>query len=219
MHFALAGRENECPVMPIHREGWELHVERLGIHRRGSLARTYGRYRVSVDGVLQQGLTGFMVETTGPGDNSQADNGRRIAAGQYPLTTHYRAYVSAGYSPNTTTVADLPMPAIRLLETGARTGILVHPVYPPGDKLYVASVGCLNPTAALDADQNVEFWDSRARVIALIESLRAFRREAFSERAPTRIEGARIVIEGEPMGSIRPTTEFEVGPGSDGGDA
>jgi hypothetical protein len=184
--------------MPIHGRGWELHVERLGLHRRGELERTYGRYAVYVDGA-PVGLDGFMVETVGPGDNAIADNGRRIEAGRYRLTTHYRSFVSAGYSPSDCIVADPPMPAIRLLDTDKRTGILIHPVYLPEPKLYVASVGCLNPTRAVAQEQNIDFWDSRARVIALLESLRTFRPEAFVAASPTPIEGASVVIDGEPM--------------------
>ena len=184
--------------MPIRGEGWDLHVERLGLHRRGTLARTYGRYAVSIDGV-PTGLAGFMVEAVGPGDNSAPDNGRRIEAGRYRLTTHYRAFVSAGYSLSDSIVADPPMPAVRLLDTGRRTGILIHPVYLPAPKLYVASIGCLNPTSAVTADADVDFWDSRARVIRIIESLRRFRPQAFASPVPTPIADAVVVIDGEPM--------------------
>ncbi len=184
--------------MPIQGNGWELHVERLGLHRRGTLTRTYGHYAVYVDGV-PKGVSGFMVETVGPGDNTTPDNGRRIEAGHYPLTTHYRSFVSVGYSPSDSIVADPPMPAIRLLDTGRRTGILIHPVYLPAPKLYVASIGCLNPTRAVTADEDVDFWDSRARVIELIAGLRSYRPEAFATPMPTRIDGAAVVIDGEPM--------------------
>jgi len=177
---------------------WELHVQRTGLHRRGALVRTYGRYVVTIDGVSQPGLAGFMLEAEGPGDNRAPDNGRRIEAGRYPLTTHFRAFVSTGYSESMSIVAEPPMPAIRLLETGRRTGILIHPVYPPEDKLYVASVGCLNPTGPLAADQSGDFWDTRQRVIELIDSLRNFRPEAFARPAPMPIVGAAVVIEGEP---------------------
>jgi hypothetical protein len=187
--------------MPIIGRGWELCVERLGLHKRDELQRTYGRYAVFVDGV-PSGLSGYMAETIGPGDNSMADNGRRIEAGRYPLTTHYRSFVTAGYSLSSSVLADPPMPAIRLLETNKRTGILIHPVYLPEAKLYVASVGCLNPTSAVTPEQNIDFWDSRARVIALIESLRAFQPEAFAVTSPTAIDGAAVVIDGEPMGRL-----------------
>lgn len=184
--------------MPINGHGWELHVERLGLHQRGELRRTYGRYAVFVDGAATD-LTGYMVETIGPGDNSMPDIGRRIAAGRYPLTTHYRSFVSAGYSLSDSVVADPPLPAVRLLDTERRTGILIHPVYLPDPKLYVASVGCLNPTRAVSETQDVDFWDSRARVIALLDSLRAFRPEAFATATPTPIVDAAVVIDGEPM--------------------
>ena len=183
--------------MPITGQGWELHLERLGLHRRGALLRTYGRYAVYVDGA-PNGLTGFMAETVGPGDNSMAENGRRIEAGRYRLTTHYRSFVSAGYSHSETIVADPPMPAIRLLDTNQRTGILIHPVHLPKPKLYVASVGCLNPTSAVGEEQDIDFWDSRARVIALLNSLGTFHPEAFESVSATPIPGASVVIDGEP---------------------
>jgi hypothetical protein len=180
-------------------EGWELRIERLGLHRRGPLVRTYGRYVVTIDGIEQPRLSGFMLEAGGPGDNSTPDNGRRIEAGRYPLTTHFRKFVTAGYSLSETLVADAPMPAIRLLETGRRTGILIHPVYPPEDKLFAASVGCLNPTGLLAPEQNADFWDTRRRVIALIDSLRGFQPQAFAQPVPTPIAGAVVVIESETL--------------------
>jgi hypothetical protein len=180
-------------------EGWELRVERMGLHQRGALVRTYGRYVVAIDGIIQPHLAGFMLESRGPGDNSAPDNGRRIEAGRYPLTTHFRSFVSTGYSSSTSAIGEPPMPAVRLLETGRRTGILVHPVYPPEDKLYVASVGCLNPTGPLAPEQSADFRDTRQRVIALIDSLRQFRPSAFAQAIPTQIVGASVVIAGEPI--------------------
>lgn len=184
-------------------QNWELRIERLGMHRNGALARTYGRYGVTIDGVAQSSLTGFMVEAGGPGDNSVADNGRRIEAGRYPLTTHFGRFVTIGYSPGDALVGETPMPAIRLLDTDQRTGILIHPVHPPEEKLYVASIGCLNPAGALEEHQSIDFWDSRRRVIELIASIQAFRPEAFVERQPTPIVGASVVIVGEPVHRLR----------------
>ena len=188
--------------MSIRPEAWELHVQRLGLHRRGELVRTYGRYQVTIDGIGQPGLEGFMLETAGPGDNSAPDNGRRIEAGRYPLTTHFRSFVSSGYSQSSSVIAEAPMPAVRLLGTGRRTGILIHPVYPPEDKLYSASVGCLNPTGALRPDESADFWDTRQRVIAIIDSLRLFRPEAFDRALPTAIAGAAVHIDGEPLAAM-----------------
>ena len=73
--------------MPIAGNGWELHVERLGLHKSGSFVRTYGRYRVFLNGIALDGLDGFMCETTGPGSNAQAGNGKRVEAKTYPLWT------------------------------------------------------------------------------------------------------------------------------------
>ena len=182
--------------MPITGRGWELHVERLGQHRKDGRQRTYGRYVVTIDGVPKPMLHGFMLEAIGPGDNSRENNGLRVEAGRYALTTHFRSFVSVGYSTNTD--GEPPLPAIRLLHTVARTGILIHPAHPPADKLYLASVGCLNPVSALAPSESADFWDSRSRVIALLDSLRAFRPEAFVESVPTSIAEATIVIDGEP---------------------
>ena len=185
--------------MPITGQGWELHVERLGLHHGRERPRTYGRYRVSIEGTPQPGLDGYMIESTGPGDNATPDNGKRLAAGRYRLTTHYRTYVSAGYSTNTYVAGDTPMPAVRLLDTDRRTGILIHPVYPPDRTLFLAAVGCLNPTSAVAPEALVDFWDSRGRVIAILDSLRAWRPAAFAEARPVVIEDAVVVIDGEPM--------------------
>lgn len=188
--------------MTVRPEQWELRVERIGLHRRGPLVRTYGRYVVAIDGVIQPGLEGYMLESDGPGDNGTPDNGRRIEARRYALTTHFRSFVTMGYSQSTSAVAEAPMPAVRLLDTGRRTGILIHPVYPPEEKLYVASVGCLNPTQPLLPEQSADFWDTRQRVIAIIESLRRFRPEAFAQAVPTPIDGASVVLSGEPQGPV-----------------
>jgi len=188
--------------VPVSGQGWELHVERLGLHHGPERPRTYGSYRVYIDGTPQPGLDGYMVESTGPGDNTMPDNGKRIEAGRYGLTTHFRSYVSAGYSLDLDVKGAAPMPAVRLLETGKRTGILIHPVYPPERTLFVASTGCLNPASALGPAALVDFWDSRRRVIALIDSLAAFAPEAFRTAAPTPIADATVVIDGEPMDAI-----------------
>lgn len=60
--------------MPIAGRGWELHVERLGMQKKGGLTRTYGTYQVYIDGNPEDGLAGHMCETVGPGDNSTKDN-------------------------------------------------------------------------------------------------------------------------------------------------
>ena len=185
--------------MPVTNKGWELHVTRLGLHLSGAKKRTYGQYRVLIDGIPQDDLHGFMVERIGPGDNGTPNNGKRIEAARspYALWTQFGTYRSIGYSTDTSVAGKPPMPAILLSGTGHRTGILIHPAHPP--KLYLSSVGCLNPTNPLLPNENVNFWDSRARVLALLASLKAYDSKAFQHETMTRIDNAQVVIDGEPM--------------------
>ncbi|MDI7863351.1 hypothetical protein MRS76_15445 [Rhizobiaceae bacterium n13] len=184
--------------MPIAKQGWELHVQRLGMQKKGTLTRTYGTYQVYINGVRRTELSGHICETIGPGDNSEKDNGKRVEAKIYPLWTQFGStYRTIDYSEDLVTPGKLHMPGVLLRSTGKRTGILIHPGHPP--KLYLSSIGCFNPTKPLTSKDVMDFWDSRTRVIALIESLKAFAPEAFARKASTRIEGASVVVEGEPM--------------------
>jgi hypothetical protein len=92
------------------------------------------------------------------------------------------------------------MPAIRLEGTGNRDGILIHPGHPPN--LYLSSIGCLNPTNSLEPDETMNFWDSRIRVIQMIDDLRNFAPNAFQHEGMARIADAWAVIDGEPMQTI-----------------
>lgn len=183
--------------MPISGAGWELLLERLGMHARDELRRTYGRYRVFIDGV-PTGIEGFMCESHGPGDNATPENGRRIEAKRYPLFTHFGRYRTIGYADETAPPGADPMPAVRLEDTGARTGILIHPAYPPKAKLYLASIGCLNPAASLAPDEDNDFWESRRRTIEIIDSLKAFSPTSFIADETVPIPAAAVVIIGEP---------------------
>ena len=186
--------------MPIENQGWELLVNRVGLQKSGAKTRTYGSYQVFRDGNPVASLSGFMCETIGPGDNAVENNGRRIAQGRYPLYTQFGWYRSIGYSLDTQVEGQPPMPAVLLLDTGNRTGILVHPAHPP--HLYLSSVGCFNPSSPLHADQPMNFWESRARVIALINDLRLFAPTAFEQEEITRIPKAWVVVDGEPMDEL-----------------
>ncbi len=176
---------------------WELRVERLSVHAFGEARRTYGRYQVFRDGRADAALHGFMCECVGPGDNAVPGSGLRIEPGRYPLTTQFGRYRTIGYSQDLTAAGLDPMPSVRLEETGNRVAILIHPGHPPN--LYLSSVGCLNPTGPLAPDQLMDFWESRARVIALIDDLRGLSPGAFARETNTRIDGAHVVIRGEPM--------------------
>jgi hypothetical protein len=184
--------------MPITGKGWELHVERFAVHKKGSTKRTFGRYQAFIKGVAQAGLNGFICEAQGPGDNSKTGkNKRRVEAGRYQLFTQFGKYRSMGYANEDQPAGTEPMPGFRLENRGVRTDILVHPGHPP--TLYLSSIGCFNPTEQIAPDEAMNFWDSRRRVIALLESLEAFAPSAFEDEVITEIPGAFIVIDGEPM--------------------
>jgi hypothetical protein len=91
------------------------------------------------------------------------------------------------------------MPGFRLEDRGVRTDILVHTGHPP--TLYLSSIGCLNPTEQIAPGELMNFWDSRRRVVALLESLKAFAPQSFEDEVNTEIPGAFAVIDGEPMES------------------
>jgi hypothetical protein len=187
--------------MPITGHGWELHVNRLGLQTHGGATRTYSTYQVHRDGVAIANLFGHICECPGKGDNTTALNKKRVAAGRYPLSTQFgKRYRSMGFSMNTHTPAVLAMPGLLLMQTGNRTAILIHPGHPP--KLYLSSIGRLNPTKPVGTNDNMEFSESRARVIALIDSLQAFSPAAFHNGRPMQIPDAFVVIDGEPMNAL-----------------
>ena len=71
---------------------------------------------------------------------------------------------------------------------------------------YVSSIGCFNSTRPLTRQQDdINFFESRLRVIALLDSLKAFHANAFQNASGkpilenTKIEGAVAVVEGEPI--------------------
>jgi hypothetical protein len=196
--------------MPITGAGWELQVQRLGVHKSGSKTRTYGTYQAFLNGQPIAGLSGNVCESPGPGENdtpATSDNPRRIEAGRYPLMTQFgERYRTINY----TTVVDppgkTPMPGVLVDNTGNRTAILIHPGHPP--TLFLSSIGCLNLTKPLQATQDMDFLESRSRVIALIDSLQSFAPTAFRDSDSQLIPNAAIIIEGEPMnvlpGSVDP---------------
>jgi hypothetical protein len=185
--------------MPITGTGWEFHVQRLGIHHSGTKTRTYGEYQAYLDGQPITGLSGNVCESPGPGENqtpASSAKPRRIEQGSYPLFTQFGAhYATIGYT--TVHPEQQPMPGVLLGNTGHRSAILIHPGHPP--TLYLSSIGCLNLTKPLQPNDNMDFLESRSRVIAVINSLADFAPSAFAERVTTAIPNASIVIDGEPM--------------------
>lgn len=189
--------------MAITGNGWELRVIRLGQHQSHHLVRTYGSYSVAVNGKAVGELSGFVCECQGPGENDTVCTPafrRRILAGTYPLYTHNTHYASVNFSKTATYPTDEhPMPCfgLKLPAGAARSGILVHPAHDSG--LFLASIGCLNPTSALGPHDDMDIADSRARVMALLSSLKGFYAPSFQSPGIRRIAGASIIIEGEPL--------------------
>ena len=184
--------------MPITENGCEMLVTRRGTQQSGSQNRTYGAYQVYRDGQPIADLSGNVCECTGPGENSVGQTSKRIEEGRYPLWTQFGIrYHTIGYSTNMDVPAQLPMPGILLENTGNRIGILIHPGHPPD--LYLSSIGCLNPTGPLRSADEMNFWESRTRVVALIDNLSNFAPGAFEQQNDTRIPNAWAVIDGEPM--------------------
>lgn len=180
----------------IENTGWELFIRRIEEQSKsGAPKRTYGEYQVFIDGKPVDGLSGNICEREGPGDNKKSGdtNNRRIEEGRYPISTHFGGkYKSIDFKAG----EEHSMPGFLLKDTNKRTFILVHPGHSP--TLFISSVGCLNPTKALGKKEDMTFNDSRARVIAMLESLKKHDPKAFEKKEPTAIKNAAVVIDGEP---------------------
>jgi hypothetical protein len=183
--------------MEIAGEGWEILVRRTSTQRRPSdgKVRTIGTYQVFHDGNPVTGLSGVTAESRGPGDNSVAQNGKRIENGRYPLWTQDGTkYDTIGYVQNESTGAR-PKPGIELKETGARAEILIH----PGVNGFLSSIGCINLATSLpNTGEIISYKGSRRRVIALIDDMKLYLGGDFPTRNSRRIPRAWAVFDGEP---------------------
>jgi hypothetical protein len=180
--------------MPITGQGFEIHVVRRREQKRkvgvASRTRTVGTYAVFINGVEKPGLAGTMAEQKGPSDSSPTGNefDRRIKPGRYPLSTQDGTkYKTIGYVKTTKAAKDFsikPRPGIELNNTGSRSEILIHPA-----QNFLSSEGCIHPSGPLpNGDSQIDHNnESRPRVIALIEAMKAFCGADF----PT-VDGRRI---------------------------
>jgi hypothetical protein len=180
--------------MPIQRTGWELLITRLREDIRNGRRRTVGQYQVFHDGSPVSGLSGVCAETRGPGDNSRTGNNRRIEAGRYPLRTQDgKKYVTIGYK-GSASITVIPRPGLDVGNTNKRVGILIHP-----GRGFLSSIGCINPAKSLTrAKADIDFIDSRTRVIAIIDDMKTFLGASFPKRNGRQIPNASLVIDGEP---------------------
>jgi hypothetical protein len=189
-------KSGEC-AMPITGQGWEIHIERQSTQKRVSdgKVRTVGTYQVFHDGSPVAGLSGMTAESKGPGDNSVAENGKRVETGRYPLWTQDGTkYDTIGYSTSLSTAAK-PKPGIELKDTGARAEILIH----PGANSFLSSIGCINLCTSLPkAAELISYTGSRKRVIALIDDMKLYLGTNFPATNGKAIPKVWAVIDGEP---------------------
>jgi hypothetical protein len=92
-----------------------------------------------------------------------------------------------------TSFAIRPRPGIELNETGARAEILIHP-----GQNFLSSIGCINLTKNLaDGKKEMNFPESRRRVIAVIDDMAKFLDDKFPKSDGKRIPDAFVVIDEE----------------------
>jgi hypothetical protein len=184
-------------VMPIKKEGWELHIIRREEQKRSDgRRRTVGAYKVFHDGVAQIGtdFSGMVAEAKGPGANSPAGNGRRVKAGRYAMATQDgMRYDTFGYKEDDDPDVE-PKPGLELTGTEDRSEILIHP-----GQGFLASIGCINPCTNLpNANETIDYVGSRQRVIAIIEDMKSFLGNDFPKTNGKKIPRTFVVIDGEP---------------------
>ena len=169
---------------------WKLVVKRKAEHKRSGRRRTVGSYQVLLNGNPVPGLSGMSVEAPGPGDNAETGVRRCIEPGIYALATHDgERYCTLGYTANTNPAA-LPRPGLLVTGTGERSAVLVHP-----GRGFLASIGCFNLTRPLwGGDDDMDYVESRTRVIALIDNLRSFLGEHFPSENGHPIPSALLEI-------------------------
>jgi hypothetical protein len=188
------------PVPPPGRDGYVLCINRVRTEQRASkpFARTVGFYQAFFNNEPIPEISGVTVERQGPGDNSNTGvtQHRRLEAGSYPLLTHAGAnghYRTLGY-PDPGNIRTRPWPCVRVGNTGSRSGILCHCA---GG--YLMSIGCINLTGVLpDAKADIDFGDSRRRVMALINSMNKHLGPDFPTMNNATIKNAMLLIRNEP---------------------
>lgn len=182
--------------MPIAETGWELQIVRVHTQRRTNdrKARTVGRYPTFHAGVAAATLAGTTAESRGPRSNAVAGNGKRTEPGRYPLFTQARTkYVTLSYTTNANRAA-LPRPGIELMNIGRRFEILIH-----AGIGFLSAIGCIKLCKILpDVAEPISFPGSRARVIAVIEDMKAFFGAGFPTTSVQAIPGAFAMVDGEP---------------------
>jgi hypothetical protein len=200
----VADPDNPPPpgdIAPPEMDGYVICIERRDIQGRTgkTFKRTVGEYQAFFNRQPIADMHGNAVERQGPGDNTNTGvvQHRRLEAGTYPLFTHAGAankYRTLGFA-NPGGLQVRPWPSIRIGNTNARSGVLIHCAAG-----YLMSIGCINLTGRdlrIGRD-DIEFFDSRSRVIELIKSMKSHLGSDFPSSNNTKIANAALVIRGEP---------------------
>jgi hypothetical protein len=158
---------------PPDKDHYYLCIERIRTEERRGInyPRTVGIYQAYFKGEKIPEISGMVCERQGPGDNTTIGQAKhaRLKAGPYPLFTH--AGASQKYSTHnftqSTAIGALRRPCLRVENTGVREGVLIHPA-----QGFLWSEGCLNLSGPLSkATDNIDYVESRRRVLALIDSM------------------------------------------------
>jgi len=181
--------------------GYVICIERRQVQSRAGkrFKRTVSEYQAFFDRQPVAGMNGKAVERQGPGDNSNAGviNHARLREGTYPLFTHAgerNRYRTFGFA-NPGGLQSRPWPSIRVGSTGSRSGVLIHCAAG-----FLMSTGCINLTGKVLklARDDIEFFDSRSRVIGLIQNMKSLLGAKFPSSNNVKIPDATLVIRGEP---------------------
>jgi hypothetical protein len=188
-------------IQPPDIDGFVICIERRATQARSGKAfrRTVGEYQAFFNRQPIADLHGNAVERQGPGDNTSTGvaGHRRLTQGMYPLFTHAggsNKYRTFGFA-NPGGLQRRPWPSIRVGNTDARSGVLIHCAAG-----FLMSIGCINLTGhdLESGGDDIEYFDSRARVIGLIQSMKSHLGSSFPSSNNTRIANAALVIRGEP---------------------
>jgi hypothetical protein len=167
-------------------------IQRTSVQQGPARPRTVGGYQVYHDGTPIASLSGTTAESGGPSSNTL--HHVRILPGSYPLATHAGPHYCTINYQQSTDLGVSPKPGILLMDTGGRSEILIH----PGKDEFLSSIGCINLCTRLpDESEPISYRGSRARVIALIEDMKAYL-AGFPTHNDRPIPNAQAVIEEGP---------------------
>jgi hypothetical protein len=188
-------------IQPPDVDGYVICIERRLVQGRAgkTFKRTVGEYQAFFNKQPIPDMHGNAVERQGPGDNTVTGVAQhmRLKEGSYPLFTHAggnNKYRTFGFA-NPGGLRIRPWPSIRVGNTSARSGVLIHCAAG-----YLMSIGCINLTGRnlRIGKDDIEFFDSRSRVIELIQSMKSHLGNDFPSSNNTKITNAMLVIRGEP---------------------